>query len=61
MACAVLALWSSKGFLEEHYDVLEVWRRWAEEVSGRALDCGHYLPEEAAEDTYAKLRAFFGE
>jgi hypothetical protein len=26
MACPVLALWGSKGFLEEHYDVLEVWR-----------------------------------
>ena len=60
MACPVLALWGSKGFLlEEHYDVLEVWRGWAEEVSGRALDCGHYLPEEAPEDTYAELRAFF--
>jgi len=61
MACPVLALWGSKRFLEEHYDVLEVWRGWAKEVSGRALDCGHYLPEEAPEDTYAKLRAFFGE
>jgi hypothetical protein len=30
MACPVLALWGSKGFLEEHYDVLEVWRGWAE-------------------------------
>jgi haloacetate dehalogenase len=61
MACPVLALWGSKVFLEEHYEVLEVWRGWAEEVSGRALDCGHYLPEEAPEDTYAELRAFFGE
>jgi hypothetical protein len=26
------ALWGRKGFLEEHYDVLNVWRRWAEEV-----------------------------
>ena len=40
---------------------MEVWRGWAEEVSGRALDCGHYLPEEAPEDTYAELHAFFGE
>ena len=39
---------------------MEVWRGWAaEEVSGRALDYGHYLPEEAPEETYAELRAFF--
>jgi haloacetate dehalogenase len=30
-------------------------------VRGRAIDCGHYLPEEAPEETYAELRAFFGE
>jgi haloacetate dehalogenase len=30
-------------------------------VRGRALECGHYLPEEAPEGTYAELRAFFGE
>jgi haloacetate dehalogenase len=61
IACPMLALWGRQGFLEEHYDVLEVWRGWAaEEVSGRALECGHYLPEEAPEETYAELRAFFG-
>jgi haloacetate dehalogenase len=49
----------SPGFLEEQYDVLDVWRRWAEDVRGRVLDCGHYLPEEAPEETYAELRAFF--
>jgi haloacetate dehalogenase len=61
MACPVLALWGRQGFLEEHYDVLDVRRGWAEEVQGRVLDCGHYLPEEAPEQTYAELRAFFGE
>jgi haloacetate dehalogenase len=61
ISCPVLALWGRQGFLEEHYDVLEVWRGWAEEVGGRALECGHYLPEEAPEETYAELRAFLGE
>ena len=61
IACPVLALWGRQGFLEEHYDVLEVWRGWAEDVRGRVLECGHYLPEEAPEETYAELRTFFGE
>src|SRR3712207_697328 len=59
--CPVLALWGCQGFLEEHYDVLEVWRGWAEEVRGRALECGHYLPEEAPEETHAELHSFIGE
>jgi haloacetate dehalogenase len=59
-ACPVLALWGSRGNLQEWYDVPEVWRGWAEEVEGRALDCGHYVPEEAPEETLAEVRAFFG-
>jgi haloacetate dehalogenase len=61
MACPLLALWGRNGFLEGHYDVLEVWRGWAEEVHGRALDCGHYIPEEDPEETYAELHAFLSE
>jgi haloacetate dehalogenase len=60
IACPVLALWGSRGSLEEWYDVLGVWRGWAGDVRGRALDCGHYLPEEAPQETYSALRAFFG-
>src|SRR3712207_6152329 len=59
IACPLLALWGREGFLEGHYDVLDVWRSWADDVRGRALECGHYLPEEAPEETCAELRAFF--
>jgi haloacetate dehalogenase len=59
--CPVLALWGGRGFLEGHYDVLGVWRGWADDVQGRALDSGHYIPEEAPEETLSEVRAFFGE
>lgn len=59
ISCPVLALWGRKGRLEEWYDVLAIWRDWADDVRGRALDCGHYLPEEAPEETLAELQAFF--
>ena len=59
ITCPVLALWGQKGFLEEWYDVLDVWSGWAGDVRGRALQCGHYLPEEAPEETYAELHTFF--
>jgi haloacetate dehalogenase len=61
IACPLLALWGSRGFLEGHYDVLDVWRGWADDVRGRAIDSGHYIPEEAPEETIAEVRAFFGE
>jgi haloacetate dehalogenase len=59
IACPVLALWGSRGRLEEWYDVLAIWRDWADDVQGRAIDCGHYLPEEAPEETHADLSTFF--
>jgi haloacetate dehalogenase len=59
VTCPVLALWGSRGNLQEWYDVPEVWRGWADNVEGRALDSGHYIPEEAPEETLAEVRAFF--
>ena len=55
----MLALWGSHGNLDEWYDVVGIWREWAAEVRGQALECGHYLPEEAPDETCAELRAFF--
>jgi haloacetate dehalogenase len=59
IGCPVLVLWGRRGSLDEWYDVVEIWRGWADDARGRAIDCGHYLPEEAPEETYAELRAFF--
>ena len=56
--CPVLALWGANGNLPGWYDVLEVWRAWADDVRGHALDCGHYLPEEAPDATLDALRLF---
>jgi haloacetate dehalogenase len=58
IACPVLALWGARWHLEDWYDVLAIWRDWAGDVSGRALDCGHYVAEERPEETAAELRAF---
>jgi haloacetate dehalogenase len=52
----VLVLWGDpKG---RRPSLLEVWRRWADDVSGRALPCGHFLAEEAPADTLDALAQF---
>jgi haloacetate dehalogenase len=38
---------------------LATWRERASDVRGRALPCGHYLPEEAPEETLQELLTFF--
>jgi haloacetate dehalogenase len=61
IACPVLALWGEKAFLQKNYDVLAVWRQRATNVTGQALPCGHFLAEEAPEETYSELRAFLAQ
>ena len=59
--CPLLVLWGQHGLMERHFDVLATWReRAAGEVAGRALDCGHFLPEENPEARAKALLAFFG-
>ncbi|MFM0737189.1 alpha/beta hydrolase [Paraburkholderia xenovorans] len=47
--CEFLALWGAQGVIEQCFEPLVEWRRWATRVSGEALPCGHYIPEEAPE------------
>ncbi|NYH24396.1 alpha/beta fold hydrolase [Paraburkholderia bryophila] len=47
--CAFLALWGAQGVIEQCFAPLAEWRQWSVQVSGEALPCGHYIPEEAPE------------
>jgi haloacetate dehalogenase len=58
IACPTLVLWGKEGVIERCFDPLADWRERAGEVGGRALPCGHFLPEEAPEETLRELRAF---
>jgi haloacetate dehalogenase len=58
IACPVLALWGEEGSLPRWYDVVRVWQDWAQDVSGRGIQCGHYLAEEAPEETLSALLPF---
>jgi haloacetate dehalogenase len=57
--CPLLVLWGAQARLEQWYDTLAVWRGWADDVRGRSLDCGHYLPEEQPDETANELLKFF--
>ena len=55
----LLALWGGRGIVGRTFDVLATWRKKsASTVTGHALDCGHFLPEEAPEDTLKALLDF---
>jgi haloacetate dehalogenase len=58
----VFALWSAHGPLDSWYveGPVALWRDWADDVRGYALEGGHFFPEAAPERTADALREFFG-
>jgi len=61
LECPLLVLWGEKGVVNRLFDPLANWRAVANDVRGRKLPCGHYLPEEAPEETCAELLSFFSD
>jgi haloacetate dehalogenase len=63
IGCPLLVLWSGRGPLGNWYagegGPIALWRGWAENVSGRPVDGGHFFPEEMPEYTAEELRRFF--
>tara|TARA_B100000029_G_C17443761_1_gene912456 strand:- start:42 stop:920 length:879 start_codon:yes stop_codon:yes gene_type:complete len=57
--CPLLVLWGGKSFVNQTYDVLRVWGEYAENIEGCALECGHFLPEEAPESVCNEFLKFF--
>ncbi len=57
--CPVLALWGDEGVVNRLFKPLDDWRSVASDVRGRALRSGHFLAEEAPEDTLQELLSFF--
>jgi len=56
--CPLLVLWGDKGVVHRLFTPLVDWAEVAVDVRGRSLTCGHYLAEEAPEETLAELEGF---
>jgi haloacetate dehalogenase len=59
VAMPLLVLWGQHSGQGSGYDMLAVWCDHAENVTGQTINSGHFLPEEAPDDTYRALHGFF--
>ena len=59
LACPVRVLWGANGVIERCFRPLEDWARVANEVSGKSLPAGHYLPEEVPQQVGDEFEQFF--
>ncbi|MGI5328411.1 alpha/beta fold hydrolase [Actinomadura nitritigenes] len=59
--CPTLVLWSAKDDLEDLYgDPVRIWRGWADDVRGYAIDSGHHMAEEAPAAVADAIADFLG-
>ncbi len=56
--CPLLILWGKNSFIGQNYELLPTWWSYGSNVRGTGIDCGHFLPEEAPEETYFAIRDF---
>jgi len=54
-------LWGARGVVGRLYDPLTVWREYANDVRGQALDAGHFLVEERGAESIRLLQSFVAE
>jgi len=57
--CPLRILWGTNGFVGRKYDVLAVWRGFADEVSGTSIESGHWIAEEAPAGVIGEAQRFF--
>ena len=58
VTCPLLALWAAEGSVERHFKAVQEWQRYATDVRGHSLPCGHYIPEEVPDLLCDELVAF---
>jgi haloacetate dehalogenase len=57
--CPMHVLWGERGVVHALFTPIEDWQaKCSQQVAGRALPSGHYIPEETPELLAAELEAF---
>jgi haloacetate dehalogenase len=54
----LLAIWGTRGVVGKMFDCVADWREVADNVTGLALDSGHFVPEERPREVTRALREF---
>ena len=59
VACPVLVLWASRDDLGDLYgDPLAIWRAWAGDLRGHAVESGHHMAEEIPDELAQEIVGF---
>jgi haloacetate dehalogenase len=58
LSCPVYTIWGQFGKMESLFDVVDTWKEKADNVIGKSLPCGHFIPEEAPDELLSEILPF---
>ena len=58
LSCPVYTIWGQFGKMESLFDVVDTWKEKADNVIGKSLPCGHFIPEEAPDELLNEIVPF---
>lgn len=58
LSCPVYTIWGQFGKMESLFDVVDAWKEKADNVIGKSLPCGHFIPEEAPDELLSEIVPF---
>jgi len=58
LSCPVYTIWGQFGKMESLFDVVDTWKEKADNVVGKSLPCGHFIPEEAPDELLTEIVPF---
>jgi haloacetate dehalogenase len=59
LSCPVYTIWGQFGKMDSLFNVVDTWKEKADNVIGKSLPCGHFIPEEAPEELLEEVVPFF--
>lgn len=59
IAAPLLVMWGQSSYVGRNFDSVEIWRSYADHVTGIQAPSDHYIPEEAPDFTSEVLSEFF--
>ncbi len=60
IACPTAVFWGEKGIPSSTSSPVAIWKEWCEHVQGHAISSGHFLAEEAPDETARAILDFLG-
>lgn len=58
LSCPVYTIWGQFGKMESLFDVVDTWKEKADNVIGKSVPCGHFIPEEAPDELLSEIVPF---